>query len=330
MIRWHYLLGGALLVLLFLLGGLFFPWYTMRHNASGDLRTGRFVAASGSMETSEVMYLEDETRNHSASSSPQIFREPRTTESMGKYDDMPHVKDTLSMTRAFIITGMVLSCLTAAVLCVYIFIEKHRKPLLMALIAVSILSLLASSASIILFSVRMPDDIDSDLDATIFPGLFSHMELANITLPYEVEDEQSKFYTTRTEVYDDLWNSTGYDGGLSGSSRGTYHRSYFDGQVVLNVESDLSWGPGSGWYMTLFASVLGLACAVLSILVDRNPSVPFARGKETFGPTEDDGDDVDETEVEGEKEEEEVFGEEGFIETVDGEGDGMFGDMTGR
>ena len=294
MIKWYYFLSAQLLVLAVILLALLFPWYSMEHITAGGLYGGRRVYASGEMETVEMMTPWESKRQHSATSSPyQIFRSPRSTYEAESYDDKPHIEGVMSKSRNLCIAAEMLGVVNLILIGAFLFIRKKRKSLRIALIASTMLLVISSFTGVVLFYQNMPNAVYEDLDSTIFPDIFDHMEEENITLPDELADQNSTFHSTRTEVYHQFKNETQYSKSFSGTSTDKYYDSFLHGSVILNVRSVLSWGPSFGWYMMIFASIAGIALVILSFQIDKNTPVPFRENYPDFDDYDDDNDNDD-------------------------------------
>ena len=316
MIMWYHFLAVQLLVLAVILLALFFPWYSMEHVTAGGLYGGRRVYASGEMETVELMTPWESKRQHSATSSPfQIFRSPRSTYETENYEDEPHIEEVMKTSRNFCIAAEILGALNLVLIGAFLFVRKKRRSLQIALVSNTLLLVISSFAGIVLFYQDIPEAVDEDLEGTIFPDLFYHLEEANVTRPDELAEHDSEFHSTREEIYHQLRNETMYRKSFSGASQEKYYDSYLHGSVVLNVRSVLSWGPSFGWYMMIFASVAGIALVVLSFLMDKNPPVPFREDYSDF----DEYDDDDDEEEDLDEEEEPDNLAEGYVPVDNGE-----------
>jgi len=321
MIKWYHFLAVQLLVLAVILLALFFPWYSMEHIATGGLYGGRRVYASGEMETVEMMTPWESKRQHSATSSPyQIFRSPRSTFETESYDDKPHIEGVMKTSRNLCIAAEILGALNLVLIGLFLFARKKRRTIQVAIIASTVLVTISSFAGIITFYRNIPNAVNEDLEGTIFPDMFDHMEEENITLPNELAEHSSTFHSSRREVYYQLKNETVYEKSFSGASQEKYYDSYLHGSVILNVRSVLSWGPSFGWYMMIFASVAGVAMVILSFLIDKNTPVPFRENYPDFDDYDDDDEDENDDGYHDEDEGDETENlTEGYVPVDNGE-----------
>jgi len=275
-VKWYYFLVAQLLMMFLVFIAISSPWYSMEHNASGSLSSGANVFASGTMFTGESMSLRDRNWYHRAGSTPQIFRSPLADNGQEDYEELPHVKDVMDRARLFSIMASVFGIIGLAMLALFLFVKSKRKYLKIAMIINGILMIFTNAAASVTFYNDIPSAVGADLENTVYPHLFDHMTLENLTLPPQASDEYENFYTTRDAVYEKFTNGTVYEESFSGVSGETYNRDYSALSMKLRVSSVLLWHPSLGWYLMLSMLIPGLAAVFFAFKLDSNMKIPFS------------------------------------------------------
>ena len=275
MMKWYYFLAAQILMLFMVFIALASPWYSMDHNTSGTLSSGANVFASGTMFTGESMGLKERNWYHGASSSPQIFRPPLTGDGQGDYEELPHVGEVMGRARLFSIISLTFCIIGLAVLVPFLFIRSKRKYLKIAMIINGFLLFFTATAAVVSFYNDIPSAVSADLEETVYPHLFDHITIENLTVPAQASDEYENFYTTRDAVYEQFSNGTVYEESFSGSSVETYSRVYSSLSMKLRVSSVLLWHPSMGWYLMLAVLLPGLAAVFFAFRLDIDMQVPF-------------------------------------------------------
>ncbi|MDP7265441.1 MAG: hypothetical protein QGH39_07765 [Candidatus Thermoplasmatota archaeon] len=279
MVKWYYFLAVQILMLFLVFIALASPWYSMEHNVSGSLSSGTNVFASGTMFTGESMSLKGRNWYHGATSSPQIFRQPLTDNGHEDYEDMPHVKETMGTAGLFSNMVLIFCIIGLAMLAPFLFIKGIRKHLKIAMIINGLLLVFTTAAVAIKFNNEIPPALSADLENTVYPHIFDHMTMENLTVPAQASGQYENFHTTRDAVYERFSNGTVYEETFSGSSVETYNRDYSALGMKLRVSSVLLWHPSMGWYLMLSLLLPGLAAVFFAFRLDTNMVFPFSLDK---------------------------------------------------
>ncbi len=264
-----FLISGILIIsMLLLILSLIMPWYNLNHTAGGALYSeSSFKLSYGDISNLESMGLWNEKRVHQATSSPQIFKEPRSGVSGSNYEKSPNIDSTMTTTAVFVIIASLLNIIS--LIGSFLLLKskgRGRRNARRIMLLTIILMFGCTIWTSFYFYTNIPVAVNEDIDTTIYPDLYDHITEDNLTFPGS--DGRSEFWSTRRDVYDQFSSTTEHERTFTGSDTSQFQQSYFDGKIHLNIVNEFSWGPSPGFLIFLGVTFISFA-AMIMVLINK-------------------------------------------------------------